>query len=97
MFPSTDLEFEKTAVRMLGEEHAVVHALWRMSGQLAPGSTGERGGDRRGVFTFVVSLIAARWLAIAAHNTDIVPGAQTHLASASGSVSAVHYEAQADS
>lgn len=56
--------------------------------------SGQLGGERRGVFTFVVSLIDDRWLAVAAHNTDILPGQQTHLASESGSVSAVRYEGQ---
>lgn len=98
MFPATTMEFERTSVRELGDGHAVVHARWRMTGQVAPGSdaadTG-RGGTRRGVFTFVVSRCDdGGWLAVAAHNTDVVPGAQTHVADADGGLRATDYRAR---
>lgn len=104
MFPDTDLEFERTSVRRLGEDHAVVHARWRITGQVVPdGSaeqgvsakrdgTAERGGVRRGVLSFVVSRHSdGGWLAVAAHNIDILPGAQTHLVEADGGVAPTRY------
>lgn len=92
MFPDTEMVYEKTRVRMLSGGHAVVHARWRMNGQALPDAAGQRAGVRRGVFTFVVSRFAdAGWLAVAAHNTDIVPGAQTHLADDQGGLQAMRY------
>lgn len=98
MFPDTAMAFEKTRIRMLGEGHAVVHARWRVDGQRVPdASATSRAGTRRGVFTFVVSRFGEDgWLAVAAHNTDIIPGAQTHLTGDDGTLRPVRYQAQPD-
>lgn len=90
MFPDTTMVYEKTRVRDLGPGHAVVIARWRMSGQQDK-TTDSRGGVRRGVLTFVVTRSDAGWRAVSAHNTDIIPGAQTHLVSGSGQIDAVNY------
>ena len=52
MFGSSEMALERTKVRLLGSDSAVVLALWRMTGQVSPG--GAPVGDRAGVFTFVV-------------------------------------------
>ncbi|USQ80355.1 SgcJ/EcaC family oxidoreductase [Ornithinimicrobium faecis] len=86
IFPGSTMTIERQRVRDLGDT-AVVHALWRIDGQRAP-STARRQADpgaRRGIFTFVVHRgDDGAWLAVAAQNTDIVPGAQTLLADDSG-------------
>ena len=49
-------------------------------------------GDRTGVFVFVTQRQDdGRWLAVAAQNTDIVPGAQTLLAGETG-LRPTHYD-----
>lgn len=79
MFGDAHMRLQGVAVRRLGEDAAVVHAAWSMSGQVAP--TGERAGNRSGVFTFTVARRPdGGWLAVSAQNTDRVPGAQTHVA-----------------
>lgn len=83
MFPDTEMTLERTRIRLLDHGHAVVQARWAMTGQRAP--DGSRGGTRRGVFTFVCSRQpGGEWLAVTGHNTDVVPGAQTHLAGGEG-------------
>lgn len=105
MFPDTHLEFERTRVRLLGPDHAVVHARWAMTGQVVPGEGGEaagdraaaRGGVRRGVFSFVVSRHTdGGWLAVSGHNTDILPNAQTHLVDPAGQLQPVRYQDRAE-
>ncbi|BAU94528.1 hypothetical protein N24_0266 [Corynebacterium suranareeae] len=91
MFPDTEMVFEKTKTRMLSNDQvAVVHARWKMTGQITPDQQ-QRGGTRRGVLTFVCEKQADdSWLAVSAHNTDIIDGMQTHLASEDG-ITPVHY------
>ena len=76
MFGSSTQRLTRTSVRMLGGDTAVIHAHWHLTGQVDPHGTPV--GDRRGVFTFVATRQEDGWLAVAAHNTDIVPGAETH-------------------
>ncbi len=87
MFPDTVMALERVRTRMLTDEHAVVQARWAMTGQRLPEAvaSGARAGARRGVFTFVCSRQDdGSWLAVTGHNTDIVPGAQTHVADGDG-------------
>lgn len=77
IFPGSSMTIETMRVRDLGDT-AVVHARWRIAGQRAP--AGGAAGDRRGILVFVTQRQGdGTWLAVAAQNTDIVPGAQTHL------------------
>lgn len=79
MFGDSVLTLQQVTVRRLGEDAAVVHAAWRMTGQVSP--DGERAGERTGVLTFTVARRPdGGWLAVSAQNTDAVPGAQTHVA-----------------
>lgn len=92
IFPGSTMTIERLRVRDLGAT-AVVHARWRVSGQVPTGlADRSQPGDRRGVFVFVTHLQSdGSWLAVAAQNTDIVPGAQTHLAEGTD-VRPVRYE-----
>lgn len=79
MFGTTTMELERTKVRMLSDGIAVVHALWHMTGQRNP--QGRTVGDRDGVFTFVVVRREPDgWRAVAAQNTDHIPGTETLVA-----------------
>lgn len=83
MFPDTVMVLDHVRVRELGNDAAVVHAAWTMSGQITP--TGERAGTRRGVISFTVARQdGGQWLAVSAQNTDAVPGMQTHVAGSEG-------------
>ncbi len=85
MFPDTVMMLERVRVRDPGTDVAVVHARWRMTGQIDP--AGKRTGTRRGVISFTATRQSTgRWLAVSAPNTDIVPRMQTHVSSDEGLV-----------
>lgn len=88
MFPGSHMEMREPRVRHLGSGAAVVQCQWHMTGQVDPHGT--RVDDRQGIFTFVMQRREAGWFAVAAHNTDIRPGAQTNINRGPGSRS-VHY------
>ncbi|WP_237565385.1 YybH family protein [Ornithinimicrobium cavernae] len=105
IFPGSTMTVERLRVRDLGDT-AVVHARWRVEGQRMPGrgsparpDTGTdpseaqgRAGVRRGILTFVVHRQQdGTWLAVAAQNTDIVPGAQTNVVDDHGRLRPEHY------
>lgn len=73
--------------RMLGPDHAVVHCRFRLEGQTAP--DGSIAGDRQTILIFVLRRTDEGWQAVAAQNTDVVPGKETHLNS--DGLSAVDY------
>ncbi|WP_223881067.1 SgcJ/EcaC family oxidoreductase [Nesterenkonia ebinurensis] len=82
IFANSEMRVQRTKLRRLGESAAVVHIEWTLVGQSSQGS-GEP-GERRGVFSFVLQKDDAGWLAVSAHNTDRVPGAETHIAGGDG-------------
>ncbi|MGB2768013.1 MAG: SgcJ/EcaC family oxidoreductase [Propionicimonas sp.] len=78
IFPNSTLTLEKLSQRLLGDDVAVVHARWRIDGQVDP--HGDPAESRRGVFSAVVTrLPEGGWLCVSAHNTDIAPAADTNL------------------
>ncbi|MBR8740405.1 SgcJ/EcaC family oxidoreductase [Nocardiopsis sp. MG754419] len=88
IFPGSTLRLSGTRVRDLGADAAVVHCRWSITGQTGlDGATTDR---RSGVFTFVVRRDSDGWRAVAAHNTDRVSGAETHVARA-GELSPADY------
>lgn len=93
IFGNSTMTVGRTEVRMLGEDHAVVHARVTVTGQSTP--DGQEAGARRTVFTFVVARLSdaqgSYWKAVAAQNTDVVPGGpETHVNSPEGQA-AVRY------
>ena len=80
-FSGTILTAGALTIRDLGHV-AVVHARMHLTGQRAP--DGSIAGDRRTVFTFVLSRGVDGWLCVAAQNTDVVPGKETHVAEDGG-------------
>ncbi len=93
MFPDSQMTMATPRVRHLGADAAVVQCQWRMTGQVDP--SGAPVGERRGIFTFVLERRAGSWIAVAAHNTDIRPGSQTHVNSADG-FHGTHYRRRVD-
>lgn len=87
IFGNSTMTVGRTEIRMLGHDHAVVHARVTITGQNAPdGSLAE---DRRTVFSFVVTRLHDEdgdyWRAVSAQNTDVIPGGpDTHLNSSDG-------------
>lgn len=88
IFPGSTMSMGEPRVRFLGEDAAVVHSHWHLVGQVSP--AGEQAGPREGIFIFVLERREAGWIAVAAQNTDVVPGTQTHINTAEGR-STIHY------
>jgi len=78
MYGSSELSIEKLKLRSLGEDAALVHARWRLEGQVTP--EGDPAGVRRGIASVVTQrLDDGTWLAVSWHNTDIARSADTNL------------------
>ncbi len=89
-FRESTLKAGRIAVKYAGEGVAVVHVRWRLSGQLD--QNGASLDDRQTVMVFVVEKRDGVWVAIAAQNTDVVPGAKTMQAQG-GTLRAADYRA----
>ena len=76
-FAETDLRPGATRTRLLGPGLALVQCRFHLSGQRAP--DGSKAGDRATILSFVLEETEEGWRAVAAQNTDVVPGAETHL------------------
>ncbi|WP_316015141.1 SgcJ/EcaC family oxidoreductase [Roseobacter sp. HKCCA0434] len=81
-FRNSELSVRRVEVRRLGDRVAVVHARMRLSGQIAPDGTVAE--DRQTILIFVCMRGGEGWQAVAVQNTDIVPGAETHLRDGDG-------------
>ncbi|WP_353471350.1 SgcJ/EcaC family oxidoreductase [Salipiger sp. H15] len=77
-FAATTLRPGRIAVRMLGTDHAVVRCRFHMTGQRAPDGTAA--GPRQTILIFVLERRAEGWQAVAAQNTEVVPGQETFVA-----------------
>jgi len=78
MYGGSALIAEKLKLRPLGEDAALVHARWRLEGQVTP--SGEPAEIRRGIASVVVQRLAdGTWIAVSWHNTDIARAADTNL------------------
>lgn len=93
IFGDSSMTVGRTEIRMLGDDHAVVHARVTVSGQNTP--DGQVADDRRTIFSFVVTRLTDNqgsvWKAVSAHNTDVVPGGpETHVNTTAGQT-AVRY------
>lgn len=91
IFPGSTITMGRPRVKRVGADAATVHSRWSLRGQVRP--TGEPADQREGIFTFVLERRPEGWIAVAAHNTDTVPGTQTHL-NTDGSRESVHYRQQ---
>ena len=95
IFGDSTAELLGTSVRWLtgrsgGEAVAVVHAKMKIEGQTPVGDV-EAPGVRRTLFSFVVYRAADVWHCASAHNTDVIPAAETHVLGPDGTLRAVSY------
>ena len=90
IFQHSTLRLGRVKVRPLTDAIAVVHARMTLSGQTAAEGVAAP-GTRRNLFSFVVHRTAQGWRSVSAHNTDIVPGKETQLVDAGGSLRPVDY------
>ncbi|MDF0597054.1 YybH family protein [Psychromarinibacter halotolerans] len=72
----------RVKLRRLGDNVAVVHCRFLLTGQRRPG--GGAAGRRSTIICFVMQRTAEGWRCVTAQNTDIVPGAETQLADETG-------------
>lgn len=85
-FKTSEIIAGRTSVRYLGEDVAVVHVRWKLTGQADKG--GSVLDPRKTVMMFVVQKQADGWIAVAAQNTDVIPGMETFMAKEGGLESA---------
>ena|SRR6056297_1957856 len=76
-FAETRLAPGRIKLRAFGGT-AVIHARMALTGQRAP--DGSRAAARTTIFIFVLRRTPEGWQAVSAQNTDVVPGAETHIA-----------------
>ncbi|QFT63773.1 SgcJ/EcaC family oxidoreductase [Roseivivax sp. THAF30] len=76
-FAKTSLTPGATRTRMLGADHALVQCRFTLTGQTAP--DGSAADPRRTIFSFVLERSETGWIGVAAQNTDLVDGAETHV------------------
>ncbi len=80
-FAETRLTIGRVKVRRSGDM-AVVHARVRLTGQVT--QEGAAAGSRTTILVFVLERRGDGWIAVAAQNTDIVPGVETLVAGPGG-------------
>ena len=77
MFAASTLRAGRTSRRDLGDV-CVLHARLHLSGQVTP--DGRPAEARQTVISFVMARNDGGWTCVLAQNTDIVPGAESHVA-----------------
>lgn len=90
IFSESNLRLMETSVKYLNKEVAVVHARMRLKDQ-TPSKADETPSIRQNIFSFVVKKSEDKWICESAHNTDIIPGADTNLVDENGKLKSVKY------
>lgn len=90
IFNRSELKLVATRVKWLSDTIAVVHAKMTLTGQ-TPAAEVERPQARQNIFSFVVRHTPRGWRCASAHNTDVVPGAETNVIDEQGRLSSVSY------
>ncbi|MFO7846307.1 MAG: SgcJ/EcaC family oxidoreductase [Balneolaceae bacterium] len=90
IFNNSTLKQGRTKVKYLAEDIAVVHTRFRLTGQTPLKDAQPK--TRQTIFSFVVHRVdgESSWSCASAHNTDIIPGKETHLMK-DGEIAAVDY------
>jgi uncharacterized protein (TIGR02246 family) len=81
IFPDSTLRLGRVKVRPVAAGVATVHARMTLEKQTGVGKVASP-GRRVTLFSFVVHRSPGhegRWICLSAHNTDVVPGAETHV------------------
>ena len=90
IFGDSGLAIREIKVKELSGDIAVVHARMRLKGQTKKGKV-EVPSIRQNIFSFVVQKYGEEWKCVSAHNTDIVPGAETNIIDEEGKFRSVNY------
>ena len=90
IFPESKVQILKVRSRQIDEFAAVVNARMLLTGQSKIQGI-EEPGKRKNLFTFVMQKSGENWVCVAAHNTDIVPGAETHIVDKDGKIGPADY------
>lgn len=90
IFGQSALSLLETRVKWLSDDIAVVHAKMELRGQSAAAGV-DSPRTRRTIFSFVVHDTPRGWRCASAHNTDVVPGAETNLIDDEGRLRPVSY------
>ena len=90
IFSQSALRAERVTVKRLSDDIAVVHARLALTHQ-NPGAGMAAPGPRHTLMSFVVHRSTDGWRCASAHNTDIVQGAETHVADAQGRLKSASY------
>lgn len=90
IFGESDLRIMESSVKYLHEDIAVVHARMRLKNQTQKGEV-RTPLIRQNIFSFVVQKQKGSWVCVSAHNTDIVPGAETNIIDEEGNFRSVNY------
>ena len=90
IFSESDLVLRKTTVKHLSNDVAVVHARMRLKNQTPKGKV-KTPSLRQNIFSFVVQKREESWICVSAHNTDIIPGAETNIIDEEGRFKSVNY------
>ena len=90
IFNDSTLAVNDLRLKRLSDDVVVVHAAITLSGQTAIAAI-KQPGSRRSIFSFVAHTVGDRWLCASAHNTDVVPGMETHILGEDGSFRAATY------
>jgi uncharacterized protein (TIGR02246 family) len=94
IFDHATLRLGTVRVKRLAEDVAIVHARMTLTGQTPIGDV-VTPGARTNVFTFVVHRTPSGWRCAAAHNTDVVPGAETNVVAEDGRLHRADYRGRA--
>ena len=90
IFPDSTLTLVRTTVKRLRDDVAVVHARMRLTGQ-TPIDGINAPQARTTIFSFVVHRGESGWSCASAHNTDVVPGAETNVIDEAGRFRSADY------
>ena len=90
IFPDSTLRVVRTRQKSLAPNIELVHAVFGLVGQTAQGST-RQPEERRTVMSFVMRRGPSGWRCAAAHNTDVVAGAETHIRDEDGTLRPADY------
>lgn len=90
LFPDSTLSVGTTREKALTETVVLVQARMRLDGQSPVGDV-RQPGVRRTVFSFVMRRGGSGWRCAAAHNTDVVVGAETHVRDEAGALRPADY------
>ncbi len=90
IFKDSELKIQKITIKELTSDVSIVHSKMRLKNQTGKGNV-EQPKLRQNIFTFVVQRFNHEWKCVAAHNTDIVPGAETNIINSDGEMKSISY------